>query len=244
MRTPATPTASLACRRPSLATRPCAARRPAQPTSLVGQAKTTRRDGRATRSGTARRTSRSTRSGLIGVSYRFGGETPEDGLDCSGLVRHVFQQVTGVTLPRTAKEMSRDRRRRCARTDLAPGDLVFFNTRRFAFSHVGHLRRRQPLHPRAAHGPRRRDRRVSTAATGSKRFDGARRLVGVVPALVPTLIASAIADAAGLPTRPPTPATSRLATSARRRASTARPARCRPSAPPSRAPSRRSRCGR
>src|SRR5688572_17916134 len=34
--------------------------------------------------------------GLIGVAYRFGGESPEDGLDCSGLVRHVFQQVTGV----------------------------------------------------------------------------------------------------------------------------------------------------
>ena len=41
--------------------------------------------------------------GLIGVDYRYGGETPEGGLDCSGLVRHVFQQVTGVTLPRTSK---------------------------------------------------------------------------------------------------------------------------------------------
>ena len=45
--------------------------------------------------------------GLIGVDYRFGGETPEGGVDCSGLVRYVFQQVTGVTLPRTAKELSR-----------------------------------------------------------------------------------------------------------------------------------------
>ena len=40
--------------------------------------------------------------GLIGVAYRFGGNTPE-GFDCSGLVYHVFQQVTGVTLPRTAQ---------------------------------------------------------------------------------------------------------------------------------------------
>ena len=39
---------------------------------------------------------------LIGVNYRFGGNTPETRLDCSGLVRYVFQQVTGVTLPRTA----------------------------------------------------------------------------------------------------------------------------------------------
>ena len=38
--------------------------------------------------------------GLIGVDYRFGGTTPERGLDCSGLVRYVFQQVTGVMLPR------------------------------------------------------------------------------------------------------------------------------------------------
>ena len=45
--------------------------------------------------------------GLIGVDYKFGGNSPETGLDCSGLVRYVFQQVTGVTLPRTAREMSR-----------------------------------------------------------------------------------------------------------------------------------------
>ena len=44
--------------------------------------------------------------GLIGVNYKFGGNSPESGLDCSGLVRHVFQEVTGVTLPRTSKEMS------------------------------------------------------------------------------------------------------------------------------------------
>src|SRR5690242_11301047 len=44
--------------------------------------------------------------GLIGVTYKFGGNTPDSGLDCSGLVRYVFQEVTGVTLPRTAREMS------------------------------------------------------------------------------------------------------------------------------------------
>src|SRR5258705_9695399 len=42
--------------------------------------------------------------GLIGVDYRFGGETPEGGVYFSGLVRYLFQQVTGVTLPRTANE--------------------------------------------------------------------------------------------------------------------------------------------
>ena len=45
--------------------------------------------------------------GMLGVDYRYGGETPDRGLDCSGLVRYVFQQVTGTTLPRTAREMSR-----------------------------------------------------------------------------------------------------------------------------------------
>jgi cell wall-associated NlpC family hydrolase len=40
--------------------------------------------------------------GLLGVDYRFGGTTPERGLDCSGLVQYVFQEVTGATLPRTS----------------------------------------------------------------------------------------------------------------------------------------------
>ena len=44
---------------------------------------------------------------LVGIDYRYGGESPERGLDCSGLIRYVFQHVTGVTLPRTAKELSR-----------------------------------------------------------------------------------------------------------------------------------------
>ena len=40
---------------------------------------------------------------LIGVRYKFGGESPDKGLDCSGLVRYVFEQVTGVTLPHSAR---------------------------------------------------------------------------------------------------------------------------------------------
>jgi cell wall-associated NlpC family hydrolase len=126
---------------------------------------------------------------LIGVSYRFGGNTPEEGLDCSGLVRHVFQQVTGVTLPRTAKEMSRIGGT-VAMNELAPGDLVFFNTRQFAFSHVGLYLGDN----RFIHAPR-NGRDVEIANLDSrywqKHFDGARRLVGVIPSLVPTIIASA-----------------------------------------------------
>ena len=143
--------------------------------------------------------------GLIGVSYRFGGNTPEQGLDCSGLVQHVFQQVTGVTLPRTAKEMSRIGES-VAKKELAPGDLVFFNTRRFAFSHVGISLGDN----RFIHAPRTgRDVEIANLDNGywQKNFDGARRLVGVIPSLVPTMIASAeaatlvpaVEDVLGLP---------------------------------------------
>jgi cell wall-associated NlpC family hydrolase len=131
--------------------------------------------------------------GMIGVDYRFGGETPERGLDCSGLIRYVFQEVTGVTLPRTSREMSRlgDK---IALPDLAPGDLVFFNTRRFAFSHVGlYLGDNRFIHAPSTGG----EVEVATLSQDywKKHFDGARRLVGVLPALVPTMIDSAVAAA-------------------------------------------------
>jgi cell wall-associated NlpC family hydrolase len=140
---------------------------------------------------------------LIGVKYRFGGNTPESGLDCSGLVRYVFQQVTGVELPRTAREMSRVGDQ-VAVDDLKPGDLVFFNTRRFAFSHVGiYLGDNQFIH-----APR-RGREVEVATIDKsywqKRFNGARRLVGVVPEMMPAIIGEAAAaplDAVVLPDDP------------------------------------------
>jgi len=127
--------------------------------------------------------------GLIGVDYKFGGESPETGLDCSGLVRYVFQQVTGVTLPRTAQAMSRVGDK-VTLTDLQPGDLVFFNTRRFAFSHVGIYLGDN----RFIHAPR-RGREVEVAELDKsfwqKRFDGARRLAGIVPELVPSFVGEA-----------------------------------------------------
>jgi cell wall-associated NlpC family hydrolase len=126
---------------------------------------------------------------LIGIRYRFGGNTPEGGLDCSGLVRYVFQQVTGVMLPRTAKDMSRVGEK-VATQDLQPGDLVFFNTRRYAFSHVGiYLGDNQFIHAPS------RGREVEIATFDKsfwqKRFNGARRLVGAVPGLVPSFVAEA-----------------------------------------------------
>jgi cell wall-associated NlpC family hydrolase len=133
----------------------------------------------------------STALDLIGIRYKWGGNTPETGLDCSGLVRYVFQQVTGVTLPRTAKDMSR-LGTEVAVTDLQPGDLVFFNTRRFAFSHVGiYLGDNQFIH-----APRRgREVEVATLESGfwKRRFDGARRMAGVLPSLLPALVGEAVA---------------------------------------------------
>lgn len=74
--------------------------------------------------------------GLIGVRYRFGGNSPESGLDCSGFVRYVFNDTFGFMLPRRSVEMSRVGTT-VASNDLRPGDLVFFNTMRHTFSHVG-----------------------------------------------------------------------------------------------------------
>lgn len=74
--------------------------------------------------------------GLIGVPYQWGGNDPREGFDCSGLVTHVFREATGLRLPRTSRQIS-ERGRRVSRERLAPADLVFFNTTRRSFSHVG-----------------------------------------------------------------------------------------------------------
>jgi cell wall-associated NlpC family hydrolase len=129
--------------------------------------------------------------GMLGVGYRWGGETPERGLDCSGLIRYVFQQVTGVTLPRTARELSRVGAN-VQLADLQVGDLVFFDTRRFPFSHVGlYLGDNRFIHAPA----RGREVEISTLSSRywQKQFNGARRLVGVLPALMPAMIPEAVA---------------------------------------------------
>jgi cell wall-associated NlpC family hydrolase len=73
---------------------------------------------------------------LVGSPYRLGGNTPDTGLDCSGFVDHVFQQITGIRLPRDSRAIS-ESTQPLDRADLQPGDLVFFNTLDHAFSHVG-----------------------------------------------------------------------------------------------------------
>ncbi|MGA0033690.1 MAG: C40 family peptidase [Burkholderiales bacterium] len=74
--------------------------------------------------------------GFFGVPYRWGGTTPEQGFDCSGLIRYVYEQMTGRPLPYNAYGLARFGRT-VDDTELQPGDLVFFNTLRTPYSHVG-----------------------------------------------------------------------------------------------------------
>jgi cell wall-associated NlpC family hydrolase len=72
----------------------------------------------------------------IGTPYRAGGSSPEVGFDCSGLVQYVYGRGAGIALPRTTQEMSAAGTPVDA-SDLQAGDLVFFNTLRRPYSHVG-----------------------------------------------------------------------------------------------------------
>ncbi len=111
---------------------------------------------------------------LLGIRYRRGGSSPEAGFDCSGFVSHVFREGLGLVLPRSSKEMSKSGEV-VNRDELKPGDLVFFNTMRSAFSHVGiYLGDNQVVHaPRAGGRVRIEDLRDNYWV---KRFNGARRV--------------------------------------------------------------------
>jgi cell wall-associated NlpC family hydrolase len=111
---------------------------------------------------------------LIGIRYRRGGSTPEAGFDCSGFVGHVFREGLGLYLPRTARELSHSGDP-VAKTELQPGDLVFFNTMRRTFSHVGiYLGDNLFVHaPRTGGRVRVED---MTGRYWDKRFNGARRI--------------------------------------------------------------------
>lgn len=74
--------------------------------------------------------------GLLGTGYKFGGRNPEAGLDCSGMVSYIVEQVSGKRLPHNAAQIA-GLTRPIERTELQPGDLVFFNTSRRAHSHMG-----------------------------------------------------------------------------------------------------------
>ncbi len=74
--------------------------------------------------------------GLIGTPYRYGGNTPDSGFDCSGLVRYVYAQGGSVNLPRTTREQWSARGKSIDFEHMAPGDLVFFAQSK-TVDHVG-----------------------------------------------------------------------------------------------------------
>jgi len=73
---------------------------------------------------------------LTGTPYKFGGTSPDTGFDCSGFVRYVFQQAANLTLPHGARALSQIGKV-IPMDQLQPGDLVFYNTLKSSFSHVG-----------------------------------------------------------------------------------------------------------
>jgi len=73
---------------------------------------------------------------LIGIRYRRSGDKPQTGFDCSGFVAYVYRQGLGLILPHRSREISKEGAP-VSKDELEPGDLVFFNTMRRTFSHVG-----------------------------------------------------------------------------------------------------------
>ena len=112
--------------------------------------------------------------GFLGVPYRRGGNTVESGFDCSGFVKAMFEQTVGLILPRRAEQQAAATQK-IERADLRPGDLVFFNTMRHAFSHVGiYIGEGKFIHsPKPGAEVRVENMKVSY---WNRRFDGARRV--------------------------------------------------------------------
>lgn len=112
--------------------------------------------------------------GMLGVQYKHGGNTREDGLDCSGFVRYVFMDAWGKVLPRTAEEISQVGLK-IEFNELQPGDLVFYNTLKRSFSHVGiYLGDNKFIHSPSAGGEVRIEK--MNIAYWNNRFNGARRI--------------------------------------------------------------------
>lgn len=96
--------------------------------------------------------------GLVGVPYRYGGNTPAGGFDCSGLIAYVFNKSSGIQLPRTIQQMS-NTGRGIGQQSPAPGDLVFFNTTGERYSHAGiYVGKGRFVHAPSAGGTVRLDR--------------------------------------------------------------------------------------
>ncbi|MDP5240600.1 C40 family peptidase [Uliginosibacterium sp. 31-16] len=112
--------------------------------------------------------------GLLDTGYQFGGRNPEAGLDCSGMVSLVVEQVTRRKLPHNAARIAAETRT-ISRRELQPADLVFFNTNGSTFSHMGiYLGDGRFVHAPSSKGRVRVDR--LDMAYYAQRFTGARSL--------------------------------------------------------------------
>ena len=110
----------------------------------------------------------------LGLDYRNGGNSPETGFDCSGLVAHVFREAYGIRLPQNARAQSQYGAR-VSLAELRAGDLVFYNTLNRSFSHVGIYLG----DGRFVHAPKTGAQiRIEPIRSSywMKRFDGARRI--------------------------------------------------------------------
>ncbi|WP_065340511.1 C40 family peptidase [Azoarcus olearius] len=113
--------------------------------------------------------------GLLDTGYRFGGRNPEAGLDCSGMVSYVVEQVSGQRLPHNAAQIA-ERTRPISPAELSPGDLVFFNTARRPHSHMGiYIGDGRFIHAPSSRGAVRIEKLSN--AYFAPRFDGARTLI-------------------------------------------------------------------
>ena len=111
---------------------------------------------------------------LVGTRYRRGGNSPDTGFDCSGFVGYLFREVLGVRLPRSSNEIW-SHGAEIARAALEPGDLVFFNTLRRPFSHVGvYVGDDRFIHAPASGGAVRTEN--MNERYWARRWDGARRI--------------------------------------------------------------------
>lgn len=113
---------------------------------------------------------------LLKLGYTWGGKTLESGLDCSGLVAHVYREAAGVRIGPDTRALAKVGKPVTA-ANLRGGDLVFFNTRNRPNSHVGiYVGNGEFVHAFNTRQGIRLDR--MSADYFATRFDGARRLLG------------------------------------------------------------------
>ncbi|MFY9316424.1 MAG: C40 family peptidase [Burkholderiales bacterium] len=110
----------------------------------------------------------------IGVDYQHGGNSPVTGFDCSGLVAHIYREAWGIRLPHSTKAQS-EAGVPVSLAELQAGDLVFYDTLKRPFSHVGIYMGNGKF----VHAPKSGARvRVESLHSGywTRRFNGARRI--------------------------------------------------------------------